>query len=33
MFGAKCLYTEEQADIGLILGMLKAEILAYILSI
>ena len=33
VFSAKCLYTDEQADIGLILGMLKAEILTYILSI
>lgn len=32
VFSAKCLYTEEQVDIGLILGILKAEILTYILS-
>lgn len=33
VFSAKCLYTEEQADIGLILGTLKVEILTYILSV
>lgn len=33
VFSTKCLYVEEQADTGLILGMLKAEILIYILSI
>ena len=33
IFSANCLYTEEQADIGQSPGMLKAEILTYILSI
>lgn len=33
VFSTKYLYIQEQADIGQILGTLKAEILAYILSI